>query len=133
MMSNNELAEFIIEQTSDAVIYADNHGNIQRWNDATSRLFGFSKAEVLGQSLDIIIPERACKAHWQGFNVAIQNGNLKLSGKPTLTRAVHKKNVDTKLYVEMSFSLVKDNDGHVQGSVAIARDMTEAVAQKKLK
>lgn len=132
-MSNNELAEFIIEQTSDAVIYADNHGNIQRWNDATSRLFGFSKAEVLGQSLDIIIPERACKAHWQGFNVAIQNGNLKLSGKPTLTRAVHKKNVDTKLYVEMSFSLVKDNDGHVQGSVAIARDMTEAVAQKKLK
>lgn len=132
-MSNNELAEFIIEQTSDAVIYADNHGNIQRWNDATSRLFGFSKAEVLGQSLDIIIPERACKAYWQGFNVAIQNGNLKLSGKPTLTRAVHKKNVDTKLYVEMSFSLVKDNDGHVQGSVAIARDMTEAVAQKKLK
>ena len=132
-MSNNELAEFIIEQTSDAVIYADNHGNIQRWNDATSRLFGFSKEEVLGQSLDIIIPERACKAHWQGFNVAIQNGNLKLSGKPTLTRAVHKKNVDTKLYVEMSFSLVKDNDGHVQGSVAIARDMTEAVAQKKLK
>lgn len=132
-MSNNELAEFIIEQTSDAVIYADNHGNIQRWNDAASRLFGFSKAEVLGQSLDIIIPERARKAHWQGFNVAIQNGNLKLSGKPTLTRAVHKKNVDTKLYVEMSFSLVKDNDGHVQGSVAIARDMTEAVAQKKLK
>ncbi|MHA3061404.1 PAS domain-containing protein [Acinetobacter sp. ANC 4636] len=128
-MNNNELAELIIEQTNDAVIYADNHGNIQRWNAAASRLFGFSKAEILGQSLDAIIPERSRNAHWQGFNMAIQNGNLKLSGKPTLTRAVH-KDVDKKLYVEMSFSLVKDNDGHVQGSVAIARDVTESVAQK---
>jgi len=89
-MSNNNLAEFIIEQTNDALIFADNHGNIQRWNDAASRLFGFSKEEVLGQSLDLIIPERARKAHWRGFDVAIQRGELKLSGKPTLTRAIHK-------------------------------------------
>lgn len=45
-MSHKELAEFIIEQTSDALIYADNHGNIQRWNDAASQLFGFSKDEA---------------------------------------------------------------------------------------
>lgn len=122
-MSHKELAEFIIEQTSDALIYADNHGNIQRWNDAASQLFGFSKDEALGQSLDIIIPERARKAHWHGFNIAIQNGNLRLSGKPTLTKALH-KDIDKRLYVEMSFSLIKDNDGHVQGSVAIARDVT---------
>ncbi|MHA3053284.1 PAS domain-containing protein [Acinetobacter sp. ANC 4640] len=131
-MNNNELAELIIEQANDALIYADNHGNIQRWNEAASRLFGFSKAEVLGNSLDAIIPERARKAHWHGFNMAVQSGNLKLSGKPTLTRVIH-KNVDKKLYVEMSFSLIKDNDGNVQGSVAIARDVTDAVAQKSLK
>ncbi|MHA3050148.1 PAS domain-containing protein [Acinetobacter sp. ANC 4639] len=131
-MNNNELAELIIEQANDALIYADNHGNIQRWNEAASRLFGFSKAEVLGNSLDAIIPERARKAHWHGFNMAVQSGNLKLSGKPTLTRVIH-KNVDKKLYVEMSFSLIKDNDGNVQGSVAIARDVTESVAQKSLK
>lgn len=132
MMNNNELAELIIEQANDAVIYADHQGNIQCWNDAASRLFGFSKAEILGQSLNAIIPERARKAHWQGFNTAIQNGSLKLSGKPTLTRVVH-KDVDKKLYVEMSFSLIKDHDGNVQGSVAIARDVTDSVAQKSLK
>jgi PAS domain S-box-containing protein len=132
MMNNNELGELILEQTSDAVIYADNQGNIQRWNDAASKIFGFSKTEILGQSLDAIIPERARNAHWRGFNMSMQNGNLKLSGKPTLTRAAH-KNVDKKLYVEMSFSLVKDHDGHVLGSVAIARDVTESTEQKKLK
>lgn len=129
MMNNNELGELIIEQTSDAVIYADKDGNIQRWNNAASQLFGFSKVEALGQSLDLIIPERARKAHWHGFNLAVENGNLRLSGKPTLTRAIH-KNAEKRLYVQMSFSLVKDNDGHVQGSVAIARDMTDTMAQK---
>lgn len=128
-MNDNQLAELIIEQTSDAVIYADKDGNIQRWNNAASQLFGFSKVEALGQSLDLIIPERARKAHWHGFNLAVENGNLRLSGKPTLTRAIH-KNAEKRLYVQMSFSLVKDNDGHVQGSVAIARDMTDTMAQK---
>jgi PAS domain S-box-containing protein len=128
-MNDNQLAELIIEQTSDAVIYADKDGNIQRWNNAASQLFGFSKDEALGQSLDLIIPERARKAHWHGFNVAVENGNLRLSGKPTLTRAIH-KNAEKRLYVQMSFSLVKDRDGHVQGSVAIARDMTDSMAQK---
>ena len=129
MMNNNELGELIIEQTSDAVINADKDGNIQRWNNAASQLFGFSKVEALGQSLDLISPERARKAHWHGFNLAVENGNLRLSGKPTLTRAIH-KNAEKRLYVQMSFSLVKDNDGHVQGSVAIARDMTDTMAQK---
>lgn len=128
-MNDNQLAELIIEQTSDAVIYADKDGNIQRWNNAASQLFGFSKVEALGQSLDLIIPERARKAHWHGFNLAVENGNLRLSGKPTLTRAIH-KNAEKRLYVQMSFSLVKDNDGHVQGSVAIARDMTDTMVQK---
>jgi PAS domain S-box-containing protein len=128
-LNDNQLAELIIEQTSDAVIYADKDGNIQRWNNAASELFGFSKVEALGQSLDLIIPERARKAHWHGFNLAVENGNLRLSGKPTLTRAIH-KNAEKRLYVQMSFSLVKDNDGHVQGSVAIARDMTESMTQK---
>lgn len=127
-MDNSELAEYIIEQTNDALIYADINGNIQRWNEAASRIFGFLKEEALGQSLNIIIPERSQGAHWNGFNSSIQSGELKLSGKPTLTRALHKDS-NKNLYVEMSFALIKDLDGNVQGSVAIARDVTEKVAE----
>ena len=122
-MDTNQLAEYIIEQTNDALIYADTHGNIRRWNEAASRIFGFSKEDVLGKSLNIIIPERSRGAHWDGFNRSIQSGDLQLSGKPTLTRALHKDG-NKKLYVEMSFALIKDIDGNIQGSVAIARDVT---------
>jgi hypothetical protein len=47
------------------------------------------------------------------------NGTLKLSARPTLTRAQHKDG--SRLYIEMSFALVKDTDGGSVGSVAVAR------------
>jgi hypothetical protein len=52
------------------------------------RTVRFSAAEALGQSLDLIVPGRT--AHWRGFDDAMANGVLKLQGRPTLTRALHK-------------------------------------------
>lgn len=89
-MLNQSLDTYIVEQTSDALIYADTAGKIQRWNSAATNLFGFNLDEVLGQSLDLIIPENLRAPHWKGCAAAMQNGELKLSGKPTLTRALHK-------------------------------------------
>ena len=56
------------------------------------------------------------------------NGVLKLQGRPTLTRALHKSG--RKLYVEMTFALVAV-DGVAQGAVAVARDVTERVSQQR--
>lgn len=123
------LAEWILEQTSDAVIYANRSGIITRWNGASATLFGFSAAEALGHSLDLIIPEHLRAAHWRGFDAALAQGATRLHGRPTLTRALHK--AGHKLYVEMTFALVKDPDGDVVGSVAIARDVTERVARER--
>lgn len=121
-MNEDKLAEYIIEQTNEVLIYVDIAGTIQRWNTAASKLFGFAKEEAIGKSIDIIIPEKARKAHWHGFNLAIQNGELKLSGRPTLTRCLH-KNTEKRIYVEMSFALVKNEDQEIIGSVAIAREV----------
>lgn len=123
------LAEWILEQVSDALIYADQDGRIARWNQAACRLFGYSAGEALGQSLDIIIPERLRAAHWAGFNAALASGKTKLQGHPTLTRAVRKDGA--KLYVEMTFALVKQPDGTAIGSVAMARDVTERVQKER--
>ena len=123
------LAEWIVEQVSDALIYADRTGTIVRWNAAASQLFGYGADEALGASLDLIIPEHLRAAHWSGFEAALANGHTKLQGRPTLTRAVHKSG--SKLYVEMTFALVKDADGAAIGSVAMARDVTERVAKER--
>ncbi|MCC6196484.1 MAG: PAS domain S-box protein [Burkholderiales bacterium] len=129
MSDTPQLAEWIIEGVSDALIYADREGRIVRWNEASSRLFGFTAAEALGQSLDIIIPEHLREAHWRGFDAAIARGATRLNGRPTLTRGLRKDGA--RLYVEMTFALVKDPSGAVMGSVAMARDVTERTEKER--
>ena len=99
-------------------------------NRASTALFGFHAEEALGQSLDLIIPEHLRASHWRCFEVAIATGAMKLQGRPTLTRALHKSG--RKLYVEMTFTIVKDDtEGEVLGSVAMARDVTDRVERER--
>jgi PAS domain S-box-containing protein len=126
----SSLAEAILEQIADAVIYADETGTIMRWNHAAAALFGYSAAEARGQHLDLIIPEHLRAAHWRGFEAAMTHGVMKLQGRPTLTRATHQ--TGRTLYVDMTFALVKGHaGGAARGAVAVARDVTERIEQQR--
>src|SRR5437016_2363733 len=126
----SSLAESILEQIADAVIYADDTGTIMRWNHAAAALFGYSAAEALGRNLDLIIPEHLRAAHWRGFEAATTNGVMKLQGRPTVTRATHQ--TGRRLYVEMTFALVQGQaGGAARGAVAVARDVTERIEQQR--
>ena len=57
----------IFEALGDAVIICDSDGVIRLWNATAERLFGFTAAEALGSSLNLIIPERLRERHWAGF------------------------------------------------------------------
>jgi PAS domain S-box-containing protein len=126
----SQLAERIIDQAADAIIYANRLGSIIRWNPTAAALFGFSAEDALGQSLDLIIPEHLRASHWRGFEAAITKGTIKLKGRPTLTRALHKSG--RKLYVEMTFAIVNgEAEGEVLGAVAMARDVTDRVERER--
>ena len=130
MEDKSSLAEAILEQIADAVIFADATGTIRRWNRAAAALFGYRAAEALGQKLDLIIPEHLRAAHWRGFEAGMTNGVMKLQGRPTLTRAMHR--TGRRLYVEMTFALVTEQaEGRVRGAVAVARDVTERIEQQR--
>jgi PAS domain S-box-containing protein len=126
---DSSLARSILEQMADAVICADAAGTIVLWNAAAATLFGYSAAEALGQNLDLIIPEHLRQSHWRGFEAAMASGVTKLQGRPTLTRAKHQSG--RKLYVEMTFALVREAGGAARGAVAVARDVTERVEQQR--
>jgi PAS domain S-box-containing protein len=129
MNQGTPLEALIVEQTAEAVIYANRQGVIERWNAAAAAMFGYAASEALGQNLDLIVPEHLRKPHWQGFDAAMASGKTRLGGRPTLTRGLHKSG--KKLYVEMSFALVLDDAGSPLGAVAVARDVTERVAREK--
>ena len=119
----------ILEQCADAVIFANTAGVVQVWNQAAALLFGYSAQEIEKASMDLIIPEKLRAAHWAGFQRAMDTGKTRLSGHPTITRATHKSGA--RLYVEMTFAVVRADDGTVLGAVAVARDATERYEQAR--
>ena len=121
-LAHAPVCQAIVEQAPEAVIFADRDGAIRLWNGGAETLFGYAASEVLGSSLDIIIPERLRAAHWEGFRRAVESGETKYSNRVLTTRSVHKNGA--RLYVDLSFGLVRDRSGAVAGAFAIGRDST---------
>lgn len=111
--------EAMLRGIGDALIYADREGIIRWWNPGAETLFGFTREEAEGASLDIMIPEKIRAAHWQGFHSAVETGVSKYYGKVMRTRGIHKTH--GKVYIELSLNLVKNPAGEVLGSIAMAR------------
>ena len=68
------LAKAVLSTSSDAIIAADKEGIIRFWNPGAERIFGYARNDAIGQSLDIIIPERLRKRHWDGYHHVIRSG-----------------------------------------------------------
>ena len=97
-------------QAPDAIIFADREGLIRVWNRGAEPLFGHAAEEVIGCSLDIIIPERLRRAHWAASRRAFDRPD-QIRGRARTTRATHKNG--GKLYVDLSFGPITDAAGTV--------------------
>jgi PAS domain S-box-containing protein len=130
-----ELERLLVEQVPDAVIFADVAGVVRVWNAGAEALFGFSAEEALGQRLDFLIPENLRRAHWAGFDAAVAAGHTKSGPGALTTRSANKRG--ERLYVSLSFAVIRDDAGLVLGALALGRDFTEQhlwrkEAEKKL-
>jgi PAS domain S-box-containing protein len=67
MASRQFDAEQLVMAAGDAIVVANADGSIAVWNPAAERIFGYTEREALGQSLDLIIPERLRHRHWEGY------------------------------------------------------------------
>src|SRR6202162_5029757 len=82
--------EQLVEVIGDAIVVSDASGAITVWNPAAERLFGFTHAEALGNSLDLIIPERLRERHWAGYERTMTSGETCYVHDVLRVPAVHK-------------------------------------------
>ena len=108
---------------------SDTEGIVQFWNPAAESLFGFAAHEVLGQTLDVIVPPPRRQAHWAGFRRAIAEGRPLKGNMVRTTRSLHRDG--RRMYVDMSFGIVIGDSGRVEGAVAVARDCTDRYLAEK--
>ena len=111
----------VMESAIDAIISGDAEGMIRSWNSAATALFGFSEAEVIGQPIDLIIPERYKEAHQKGIHRVSSGGPSHVIGKTVELAAVRKDG--SEFPVELSLATwFLDDERYYTG---IIRDISE--------
>ncbi len=119
----------IVEAAGDAVIFADRDGIIRLWNRAAEGIFGYTEEEAIGQSLDLIIPERHREPHWKGYGRAMLDGVTKYGSETLAVPAVTKDG--ERISIEFTINLLRGEDGKVLGPVAVVRDVTARWIREK--
>ena len=119
----------LVEVIGDAVVVADTSGAINLWNPAAERLFGFTQAEALGNSLDLIIPERLRERHWAGYRKTMATGETRYSHDVLRVPAVHKDG--RALSIAFTVGLLYGPQHKVTGIVAVIRDETTRSAEER--
>lgn len=114
----------IVESVSDAVVFVDRQGVIRLWNARAEAVFGYSAEEAIGQTLDIIIPENLRQRHWEAFHKAMSTGTTKYGAGDLLAVPAMRKD-GTRISLEFTIAILRDEAGEVLGPVAVMRDVTE--------
>jgi PAS domain S-box-containing protein len=117
------LSQHIVNNAPEAIIFADRTGKIRLWNAGATTIFGYTAEETVGQSLDLIIPERQRGRHWEGYEKVMQTGVSRYGTDLLSVPALRKDG--SRLSLEFSIVLIRDEHDQPIGVAAIMRDVTK--------
>ncbi|MHB1446313.1 MAG: PAS domain-containing protein [Acidimicrobiales bacterium] len=125
---DRELLARAVDVASDAIIVADAEGRVVYWNAGAVRIFGYTEAQALGASLDLIIPERLRERHWSAFGHAIATGASHYGADDLLAvPAVTFSGATVSIEFTIVLLELDNSVGHV---AAFIRDVTERRARE---
>lgn len=121
-MDEQEIAAAILAGP-DAILAADTDGTITYWNAGAERIFGHTRDEAVGSSLDLIIPERLRERHWQGWREVVRTGRSRYGDGDLLGVPSHRRD-GTSISVEFTIHPIWGDGGVMTGIAATLRDVT---------
>jgi len=119
--ASEERFRSVTQSANVAIISADSRGVILSWNKGATAIFGYAEAEVEGQPLTLLMPERYREAHLQGLKRVQAIGESRVIGTTVELHGLRKDGGEFPL--ELSLSSWK-----ISGETffsAIIRDITE--------
>ena len=127
MKTNVDLYQ-LLECVGDAIIVSDANEKIVLWNPAATRIFGYSEVEPLGQTLDLIVPERQRQRHNEGYSKSMETGTTRYGTSLLKVPAKHKDG--SMLSIAFTVGMLFDENHKANGVVAIIRDETARFAEE---
>jgi len=109
----------IVEYSEDAIVSKSMNGTIQSWNNGAEKIFGYTPEEVIGKNISLIIP----------FELRHEEKNIleKIGNNETIQHfeTIRVKKNGERVYVSLTISPLKNNDGKIIGVSKILRDITK--------
>jgi two-component system cell cycle sensor histidine kinase/response regulator CckA len=120
LRESEEKYRTILENIEDGYFEVDIAGNLTFFNDSLCRMLGYSKEEMIGMNNRKYTDQENAKKLYQAFNHVYRTGEpIKGFGWEVVAKD------GTKLFGEVSVSLIRDSKGQPAGFRGIARDITE--------
>jgi len=109
----------IVESSDDAIISKTDQGIVTSWNRGAEALFGYTSAEMIGQSITRLIPDDRAEEE-NDILGRIRRGE-KVDHIETLRKTKH----GHLIHVSLTISPLRDGSGRIVGASKIARNITE--------
>jgi PAS domain S-box-containing protein len=111
----------VVETAIDAIVTVDNSGRIIFWNQNAEVMFGYKAAEIMGQPVAVIMPERFRKAHQRGLQQATLSKKSNIAGN--ILELVGRRKDASEFPLELSLANWETKEGIF--FTAIIRDISE--------
>jgi PAS domain S-box-containing protein len=115
------LARAVLESASEAIVIVDRSGTIVMVNARTETLFGYPRQELIGQPLEILVPERVRDAHVALRRVYAQTPSIRPMGQGR--NLAGRRKDGTEFPVDISLSFTETNARTLY--IAFVTDITE--------
>jgi PAS domain S-box-containing protein len=119
--SQEHLAKALLESAPDAMVVADRYGTIVLVNKQAEQLFGYRRAELVGKSLQMLVPARFREQHSRHVERFVASPSVRPMGTGLELFALHKDTVE--IPVDISISPWQTEAGVLL--IAAIRDITE--------
>ena len=117
----------IMSASRDAIVSADAHGRIVFYSDGAETMFGWSPGEVLGQSLEVLMPERYRAAHRAGLARYAATGDMRAIGRTVELEGVRRDGEEFPIELSLGTTL----EGGRRSFTAVIRDVTERAQHRR--
>ncbi len=121
----------VTESAIDAIISADHTGKIVSWNNAATRILGYTSEEAIGQQLELIIPQRFHRLHQEGMRRVTEGGESRVIGQTVELAACTKGGEEVPIELSLSTWTVRE-ERYYTGIIRDIRERKQAEESLRL-
>ena len=109
LRGSEERYRALTQSANDAIVSADQRGNITSWNSGAETIFGYTDNEIIGRPLTVLMPKRLHQPHMDGLRRFVETGESQVIGRTVELSGTRKD--DSEFPLEVSLATWKTADG----------------------